>query len=35
MFLVFIVGYVTRKDPELTENQLLVGTTFYYQYKVS
>ena len=31
MSLVYIAGYITRKDPELTENQLLEQSTFYYQ----
>ena len=31
MSLVHIAGYITRKDPELSENQLLEQTTFYYQ----
>ena len=31
MSLVYIAGYITRKDPELSENQLLGQTTFYYQ----
>ena len=30
MALVYIAGYVTRKDPEMGENDLLTGTTFYY-----
>ena len=31
MSLVYIAGYVTRNDPELSENQLLELTTFYFQ----
>ena len=31
MSLVHIAGYVTRKDIELTEEQMLETTTFYYQ----
>ena len=31
MALVYIVGYVTRKDPELSEKDLLSLTTFYHQ----
>ena len=31
MSLVYIAGYITRKDPELSENQLLEQTTSYYQ----
>ena len=31
MTLVYIAGYVTRKDPELNETDLLSQTTFYHQ----
>ena len=31
MALVYIAGYVTRKDPELSEKDLLSQTTFYHQ----
>ena len=31
MALVYIAGYVTRKDPELREKDLLSQTTFYHQ----
>ena len=31
MSLVYIAGYVTRKDTELTENQMLEQTTFYHE----
>ena len=31
MALIYIAGYVTRKDPEKTEDELLAQTSFYYQ----
>ena len=31
MTLVYIAGYVARKDPELSEKDLLSQTTFYHQ----